>query len=358
MHHRKNITDTKFLNLTATTTAPNQTITLTRLTVSKPSTIFWGDGTSETLPANSTSAVTHVYASAGTYGIKVKNARLITQIGLESATISGFDTAELRRSSVSYFRIVNVINSNIRTSDMVNWKPSLWQLFNISSGNIIISSEHMVNWPINYFYLTSITTGVFNVSSSHMTNWRPYNWQMYNLPATGTYNISSEHMVDWRPTVWYFMSMPSTGTYNISSTHFANWTPTEWFLYSISVGTYNISTSDFASWRPVNFCLYNLPASGTYTFSANCFRNWTGLRILLLSSLGLTQSVVDTILFDLYAGRMSYTSTSPSANLGGSNADPSGVYQAMVPPTTGMEAKYDLVNDPASEGFKKWSITT
>jgi hypothetical protein len=72
----------------------------------------------------------------------------------------------------------------------------------------------------------------------------------------------------------------------------------------------------------------------------------------------LSAETVDLILADIYAGRMGYTTASPTANFGGSNADPSGTYQAMVPPTSGMETKYELQNDSASQGFKKWTITT
>jgi hypothetical protein len=87
-------------------------------------------------------------------------------------------------------------------------------------------------------------------------------------------------------------------------------------------------------------------------------RSWTHLASLAIS-LALGASVVDQILADLYAGRMGYITLGvPNANLGGSNAPPTGIYQAMVPPTSGKETKYDLINDPASEHFKRWTITT
>jgi type II secretory pathway component PulK len=76
------------------------------------------------------------------------------------------------------------------------------------------------------------------------------------------------------------------------------------------------------------------------------------------NDLALSAATVDAILADLYAGRMGYTAAAPTANLGGTNAAPTGVYQAKVPPTTGMETKYELINDSASQGFKKWAITT
>ena len=87
-------------------------------------------------------------------------------------------------------------------------------------------------------------------------------------------------------------------------------------------------------------------------------RNWTSLATLTMNDLGLDAATVDAVLADLYAGRMGYTAAAPTAYLGGTNADPNGVYQAMVPPTTGMETKYELINDSADQGFHLWTITT
>jgi type II secretory pathway component PulK len=87
-------------------------------------------------------------------------------------------------------------------------------------------------------------------------------------------------------------------------------------------------------------------------------RAWTALTTLTMNGLGLDATTIDLVLADLYAGRMGYTAAAPTATMVGTNADPTGVYQAMVPPTTGMETKYELINDSASQGFKKWAITT
>jgi hypothetical protein len=165
-------------------------------------------------------------------------------------------------------------------------------------------------------------------------------------------------MVDWRPTYWWLSSMP-TGTYSISSANMVDWRPTSWRLYSMPAGTYSISSANMVDWRPTSWYLYSIPAAGSsYTFAASCMRAWTALATMQANDLALDAATVDLILADLYAGRMGYTATSPTANLGGTNADPNGVYQAMVPPTTGMETKYELINDSAAQGFKKWAITT
>jgi hypothetical protein len=84
----------------------------------------------------------------------------------------------------------------------------------------------------------------------------------------------------------------------------------------------------------------------------------TLLQTLNCSDNALNQATVDSILSAMYTARMGYTYATPTANLAGTNADPSGIYQNATPPLTGMEFKYKLVLDPDVEGFRKWAITT
>ena len=145
----------------------------------------------------------------------------------------------------------------------------------------------------------------------------------------------------------------------IDSADMVDWRPTTWYLFSMPAGTYSISSANMVDWRPTTWRLSSMPAAGSsYTFAASCMRAWTALTTLTMNDLGLDATTIDLVLADLYAGRMGYTAAAPTANLGGTNADPTGVYQAKVPPTTGMETKYELINDSAAQGFKKWTITT
>ena len=295
-------------HLTATTTGASETVSIARLTTYYDTTIDWGDGTApETLVANVTTARTHVYAVAGTYPITVNHAHLITQLQIDNAKLGGLDTSELQYSVLTYFWVTLATNCKIDSADMVDWRPTTWYLF-------------------------SMPAGTYSISSANMVDWRPTYWHLHTMPA-GTYSISSANMVDWRPTTWYLFSMPA--------------------------GTYSISSANMVDWRPTTWRLSSMPAAGSsYTFAASCMRAWTALTTLTMNDLGLDATTIDLVLADLYAGRMGYTAAAPTANLGGTNADPTGVYQAKVPPTTGMETKYELINDSAAQGFKKWTITT
>ncbi len=255
------------LNLTATTTGAAETVTVAMLNVTRPTLLNWGDGSVEMLPANSDTARTHVYATAGTYGISLPAAN-IQKIRLDNAKLGGLNTAELRYSPIVYFRLTLATNCTISSADMVNWRPDYW-------------------------YLNS-------------------------MPA-GSYSISSADMVNWRPANWYLIAMPAVGS--------------------------------------------------SYTFAVSCFRAWTGINQLRSYDIGIDTAAVDTILADIWAGRATYTAAAPSANVGGTNAAPTGNVIApeegddwhqegatWIPLTAGAMA-YDLAKDVNGEGFKKWTIT-
>jgi len=72
---------------------------------------------------------------------------------------------------------------------------------------------------------------------------------------------------------------------------------------------------------------------------------------------GWNQATVDAFLQAMYTARANYTYATPSLNIGGTNATPSGTYQDGDPPTTGLEYVYELANDPEGEGFNTWTIT-
>lgn len=340
-------------HLTATTTSANQTVTITRLTVSAESSIDWGDSQVDPLPANSSTALTHTYVVAGTYPIVVANGELITHLRLDSAVLSNLNTAELAGSAIAYFWVTAIKTSTIRSADMVDWRPSSWWMYNLPAGGTYnLSSADMANWRPSYWYLRNMpAAGTYSINSADMVNWRPYEWWLYAMPA-GTYSISSAHMVDWRPTVWYLYSMP-TGTYLIDSADMANWRPVHWYLYSMPAGTYSIDSAHMTNWRPQTLRLYSMPA-GSYTFAESCMRYWTDIREIRCDSLGLTVEVVDRILADVYAGKATYTWATPTLNVGGNNDTPSGMYQAASPPTTGLEMAYALVH--GDEG-PKWTVT-
>ena len=78
------------VTLTATTTAPSQTVTLQRVTPTGGTCVVsWGDGSADSTIANgNTGTTTHVYAAAGAWPIVISNASLMTYLDLRDEKLS------------------------------------------------------------------------------------------------------------------------------------------------------------------------------------------------------------------------------------------------------------------------------
>jgi hypothetical protein len=201
----------------------------------------------------------------------------------------------------------------------------------LTSANIgWLNTVELQNSAITDFTLALATNCTAN--SEDMKSWRPITWRLYNVPS-GTFNINSASMINWRPT-------------------------SSWRIADMPAGTYSIDTSHMVDWRPTVLWRLNGMPAGSYSFAASCMRGWVGIREIFAYSLtpALNETVVDTIVNDIYAGRNGYTFATPALNIKGTNAAASGIYQASASPSTGKEKIYTLINDNNSEGFKKWAI--
>jgi len=132
-----------------------------------------------------------------------------------------------------------------------------------------------------------------------------------------------------------------------------------WVLPASLVTFYVYSTSvsgDISGWvlpaSLVNFAVYFTSVSGSPIFTST-----VALSNFQYQNCALSQATVDLIVSRIYVRRASFTATTPFANVGGTNAAPSGTYADEDPPVTGKGYIYELVNDPEVEGFKKWAIT-
>ena len=132
----------------------------------------------------------------------------------------------------------------------------------------------------------------------------------------------------------------------------------------LKAGTFD--SADVAAWRPTYFYMSSMPV-GTYTIviTANGFAAWsTGLSNFQMQGNSLTQAQVDAILWDLYqAAKVPRTATGGTINVGGTNAAPSGTFQAasacpVTSSTDGKEIAHELLNDTCAVGFHKWTTVT
>ena len=126
-------------------------------------------------------------------------------------------------------------------------------------------------------------------------------------------------------------------------------------LVNFAVSSTSVS-GDISGWvLPTSlerFVVYSTSVSGSPIFTST-----VALSNFQYQNCALPQATVDLIVSRIYDRRASFTAAAPSANVSGTNAAPSGVYQDEDPPVTGKGYIYELVNDPEVEGFKKWAIT-
>lgn len=99
----------------------------------------------------------------------------------------------------------------------------------------------------------------------------------------------------------------------------------------------------------------------------------TECATIALQNNAMIQPGVDTVLFEIYAYRASFTAVAPAIDISGTNAAPTGNYAAPPAPgvsnsdwawdgaghqpLTGKAAAYALVNDPNGDGFNTWTVT-
>ena len=152
----------------------------------------------------------------------------------------------------------------------------------------------------------------------------------------GTFD--SADVVAWRPSYFWLLSMPAG-----------------------YAGTFD--SADVSAWRPSYFYLYSMPAGYAITAGGG-FADWSTITYFLMQNNGLLAATVDAILWELYqASTVPRTASGGTINISGSNAAPSGTYQAaascpVTVATPGKEVAHELKNDGCAVGFNKWSTVT
>ncbi len=121
---------------------------------------------------------------------------------------------------------------------------------------------------------------------------------------------------------------------------------------------YNTSLSGDISGWVVPGGLYYLFLHSTSLSGAPDFSVSTDLRSYWNKDSGCSQVDVDAVLLGVYNRRAAFIFATPNLKVGGTNAAPTGFYQANCPvAATGKEMAFHLVNDPCAEGHRKWTVT-
>ena len=107
------------LALTATTTAPGQTVAIYRLTpTGEATTIYWGDGSSTAVPNGYTAVITHAYTNTGAYNVRVLKPLIITHLDLRGAMLSCAAGQIGGLTSLTYLRLYNTTGATVGAGEI------------------------------------------------------------------------------------------------------------------------------------------------------------------------------------------------------------------------------------------------
>jgi hypothetical protein len=289
----------------------------------------WGDGSA----LETGDSMSHAYAAAGTYNVTLRLPRAdrwLVTIDMNGDRVVGDALAALRGCRALTYIALNLnagLNSAYSLATLRRWWPTMATL-NLSNTQSLITGT-LADLPASMerLYLSntqSLVTGTLADLPASMTTLYLYNTQS---AITGT-----------------LADLPASITIlRLDSTQ------------SVITGT-----------------LADLPASMRHLQLNNTQSLITGggaatsraLATVRLENLGLDQPAVDSILYSLYLATITpRTASGGTINLGGTNAAPSGTYQAatscpVTEDTDGAEIAWELLNDGCDVGFNKWSTVT
>jgi len=320
------------------TTTGAQTHNIASLGVSAAVTVYWGDGNSDIYTG--TAARSHAYAGAGTWVVSVDEPLYVTTLSLSDNKITLNSSEIAAISNVNDFRAISLKAGTFDSADVSAWRPSSFYLHSMPAGYAgTFDSADVVAWRPSYFYLYSMPAGYAGTfDSADVVAWRPIGFYLHSMPAGYAGTFDSTDVSAWRPSYFWLLSMPAG-----------------------YAGTFD--SADVAAWRPNVFYLYSMPTGYTITAGGG-FASWTTTSNFQMQSNGLPTGTVDAILWELYrASTVPRTASGGTINISGSNAAPSGTYQAaascpVTVATPGKEVAHELKNDGCAVGFNKWSTVT
>jgi hypothetical protein len=235
-------------------------------------------------------------------------------------------------------------------------------LLNFSqAGTYAIDSSDFASYTLSsQLYLRFSQAGTYAIDSSDFTGYT-LSYQLYLFfSQAGTYSIDSSDFTGYTLSSRLYLNFSQAGTYAIDSSDFAAYTLSSTLYLSFSpAGTYAIDSSDFAGYTLASHLfLYFNTISLTKTIAAADFNGFIQLPTVEIE-MGLTSTEADDILLGFYGAFPSKTNTGGTIDLAGNgNAAPSGTYKAQVPPTTGKEAAYELINDSGGVSANHWASIT
>jgi len=239
---------------------------------------------------------------------------------------------------------------HIDSADMTGWDTNWWNVSNLPAGNYRFSSADMTGWPILDFEIDGVPAGDYRLDSAHMTGWSTRRFIVADMPA-GDYHIDSAdiNMSGASAYVFVLSSMPA-GDYRFNSADIPP--PTILEIHDLPAGEYAFHTADLSLWGPrIGYFYANKLTGITWDITSDAFASWVYCSKCDVSDNGFSTAQVDAVLWGLYrAATIRETRYAGEINVGGTNAAPSGTFQAatscpVTATTPGKEIAHELLND-------------
>ena len=188
------------------------------------------------------------------------------------------------------------------------------------------NSAQLRDAPITYLYLYGLGTAMpCHIDSADMTGWNPDCFVLYDMPA-GSYRLDTTDMTEWDTRRWNVSNLPA--------------------------GEYAFHTADLSLWGPrIGYFCANKLTGITWDITSDAFASWVHCYKCDVSDNGFSTAQVDDVLWGLYrAATIRETMYDDEINVGGTNAAPSGTFQAatscpVTAMTPGKEVAHELLNN-------------
>ena len=187
------------------TVTAGQTHTIQSLGVSEATVVDWGDGLSNEYTG--TAMRTHIYASAGTYEVKIYTPENVTAFDLRDANVSVLNSSDLKmmvnvstlllynlrktiitidstdfslmRPNAVYIYDLPLAAGKIDTKDFAEWNPTLINLYKIPNIILTIMPASIKNWG-------KATTIIFRTQTLTQPQVDLILWEAYQIQRTVT----------------------------------------------------------------------------------------------------------------------------------------------------------------------------
>jgi len=286
------------------TTAGAESITFDELDVAvgESLTVWWGDGNSDVLTGEGTN-VSHAYAGAGTWTVRISNPTIITRLNCDDSKFgceAGFIGSLTALTSLSLNSLANVTVG----SGEIGSLTALTYLYLYNLANVTVGSGEIGG-------LTSLTS-----------------LSLLTIPnvTVGSGEIGS--------------------LTSLTSLRLSN-------LANVTVGSGEIGSLTSLTYLRLN-SLANCALQTSYP---------TALTTITYQN-SLSQANVDDVLFGIYTMTVTpRTGSNGTVDVAGTNAAPSGIFQAAAAcpvdgSTPGKEVAHELLNDGCGVGFNAWATVT